>query len=70
MRDFADYQEGEREIDRLRRILERQILILAVKNADYRMALEEIDAVAVGKKVGAAKKMQAIARKALTSKSP
>lgn len=46
-------------------ILERQILILAVKNADLRMALEEIDAVATSKKVGAAKKMQAIARKAL-----
>lgn len=47
------------------RILERQLLILAVKNADLRMALEEIDAVAVSKKAGAAKKMQAIARRAL-----
>lgn len=47
------------------RILERQILILAVKNADLRMALEEIDAVAVSKRAGAAKKMQSIARKAL-----
>lgn len=46
-------------------ILERQILILAVKNADYRMALEEIESVAVSKKAGAAKRMQAIARRAL-----
>ncbi len=30
-------------------ILNRQILVLAVKNADLRMALEEIDAVAVSK---------------------
>lgn len=50
-------------------ILERQILILAVANADFRMALEEIDAVAVSKKVGAAKKMQAIARRALKAKA-
>lgn len=48
------------------RILERQILILAVQNADLRMALEEIDAVAVSKRTGAAKKMQAIARRALS----
>jgi len=51
------------------RILERQILILAVQNADFRMALEEIDSVAVSKKAGAAKKMQAIARRALTNTS-
>jgi hypothetical protein len=50
-------------------ILERQILILAVANADLRMALEEIDAVAVSKRAGAAKKMQAIARKALSARS-
>jgi hypothetical protein len=52
------------------RILERQLLILAVKNADYRMALEEIDAVAVSKKAGAAGKMQRIARKALALSRP
>jgi hypothetical protein len=48
------------------RILERQLLILAVKNADLRVALEQIDAVAVSKKAGALVKMQRIARKALS----
>ena len=52
----------------MRAILERQILILAVANADLRLALEEIEAVAVSKQAGAAKKMQAIARKALENK--
>lgn len=51
-------------------ILERQIFILASKNADYRMALEEIEAVAVSKKVGAAKRMQQIARRALAVSRP
>lgn len=46
-------------------ILERQILILAVKNADLRMALEEIYSVSVSKKGGAARRMQTIARRAL-----
>ena len=46
-------------------VLERQILVLAAKNADLMIALEEIDAVAVSKKAGAAIKMQAIARRAL-----
>lgn len=46
-------------------ILERQLLILACKNADLRMALEEIYDVAVSKKAGAAKKMQQIAKRAL-----
>jgi hypothetical protein len=46
-------------------ILERQILILAVKNADLRMALEEIDAVVVAKKAGGLVKVQRIARRAL-----
>ncbi len=47
------------------RMLERQIFHLAVSNANLRLALEEIDAVAVRKQSGAAKAMQAIARKAL-----
>lgn len=50
-------------------ILERQILILAVQNADLRLALAEIEAVAVGKAL-ATKKARAIAaivRRTLTS---
>jgi hypothetical protein len=50
-------------------ILERQILILAAANADLRMALEEIDSVAVSKRAGAAIKMQAIARRALRARA-
>lgn len=65
MTELAQYLESRLEIEGLQKTLERQILILAVANADMRMALEEIDAVAVSKKAGAAKKMQAIARKAL-----
>jgi hypothetical protein len=67
MSDLAQYLESRLEIEGLKKALERQILILAVQNADFRLALEEIDAVAVSKKAGAAKKMQAIARKALSS---
>jgi hypothetical protein len=69
MSDLAKYLESRLDIERMKKILERQILILAVQNADFRMALEEIDAVAVSKKAGAAKKMQAIARAALSNSS-
>jgi hypothetical protein len=65
MTELAEYLKQRLEIEGLQKILERQILILAVANADFRLALEEIDAVAVSKKAGAAKKMQAIARRAL-----
>jgi hypothetical protein len=68
MTELAEYLKSRLEMEGLKKILERQILILAVQNADFRMALEEIDAVAVSKKAGAAKKMQAIARAALSQR--
>lgn len=42
-----------------------QIWELTKENVRFRLALEDIDAVAVGKKSGSAAAMQAIARKAL-----
>ncbi len=48
-------------------ILNKQIFHLAVANANLRLALEEIDSIAIRKQSGAAKAMQAVARAALSA---